>query len=305
MKTFLRTNTQRAAVRDIDKISIRYELDEVVLLKTDGEELVLEEYFSWDMEECDAEISVAGRDLTIKGGMRPPNSNGNSLIKIYLPASYRNNLWISNDVGSVISETDLESRGQIDIKVGCGSLRLTSISAETTRVEIASGSLDLDKIRGRSFISSLSGTIRLGEICGQDHEIRSASGVVEIKNSCADNLKIQCQSGCVVIGSAAGLVEASCASGNMDINGMNGTGVFTNQCGNIALFINGTRGSYTLNSQVGNITMSVPRGVPCALDAKSMMSSIQRSSGDAPGLVINARAGVGAITITEHEKTPA
>jgi hypothetical protein len=90
-------------------------------------------------------------------------------------------------------------------------------------------------------------------------------------------------------------------SGFLNVNGMNGSGVFSSQCGGITLSISGTKGSYTLESDVGNITLSIPRGVPCALDAKSMMSSIKRSAGDAPGLVINARAGVGAITITEHD----
>ncbi|MDR2376093.1 MAG: DUF4097 domain-containing protein [Treponema sp.] len=297
MQDFLRINRQTAPVHGIDNLYIRYRSDTIMLLKTDGDDLVVEEHLLWDMEECDAEMSVSGRDLTITGGSRPSSSNGSCLIKLYLPASYRNNMSVSDSSGSIVSETDLESAGWIDLKVSSGSIKLTSISAESIKVDMSSGSIAVNKITGRSVISSASGMITIGEIYGQDHEIKSSSGSTEIKNSYSDNLKIQCQSGQVTIRSAVGTVEASCMSGLLRINDMNGSGVFSSQCGGIVLSISGTKGNYKLNSNVGNITLSIPQDASYTLNAKSMMSSIKRSSGNAPELVINAKTMVGTIIL--------
>jgi DUF4097 and DUF4098 domain-containing protein YvlB len=304
MKIFPRTNTLRAPMRDIDNLYIQYKLDDIILLTTEGDELVLEEHLCWDMAKCDTQIAVAGRDMIIRGGARPPSSNTSSLIKLYLPVSYRNNLRISNSVGSVVAEADLESSGQIEIRSTSGSVKLKNICAESIHVDIASGHIALDRITGRSVISAASGMIMIREIHGQSHDIRSASGSVEIEDSYSDNLKMQCASGRITIGKAIGTIEAFCSSGLINVHTTNASGIFTTQSGIITLSIGGTKGTYKLTSNVGNIALSIPRGVPCDLDAKSMMGSIKRSSGEAPELIINARAGVGTVSVTEHEEPP-
>ncbi|MDR3122785.1 MAG: DUF4097 domain-containing protein [Treponema sp.] len=302
MKNFLRTNKQTVPVRDIDNIYVQYELDSIVLLTTEGDEMVVEEFLRWDVEDSDAKIVVSGRDVTIQGGTRLSSSNMDGLIKLYLPVSYRNNLHISNGCGSIVSECDLESTGQIALKVTSGSVKLKSIRAETVHLDAQSGSISLDRLSGQSVISAASGTINIREISGATQDIHAQSGSVKIASSCSDELNIRCQSGNVTIGKAVGMVHATCASGLITVHNMEGSGVFNAHVGNITLSICGTGGTYEVHSNVGNITLKLPKGAPYALEAKSMMSYIKRSSGDTPGLIINAKTSIGKIDITENEE---
>jgi DUF4097 and DUF4098 domain-containing protein YvlB len=304
MNDFPRTNTQRVPVCDIGNIYVQYRLDDMVLLTAEGDELVLEEHLCWDMEDCDAKIAVSGRDMTIQGGVRPASSNKGCLIKLYLPVSYRNNLRISNDTGAIASDVDLKLAGRVEIRVVSGSIHLQSVCAETVNIDAQSGSISLDRITSRALVSATSGMISVREVHGQTQDLHADSGSIRVDNSDADNLNIRCESGTIVIGKAVGTVDATCSSGQINVHDMNGSGVFTAHSGNITLLISGNKGKFEVNSDVGNIKLSIPRGASCALDVKSMTGSIQRSSGEAPELVINARAGSGKINITEHGEAP-
>jgi DUF4097 and DUF4098 domain-containing protein YvlB len=311
-------NTQTISLSGIDTLSIGYGSGEVILRESETGDLLIKEFMKQNRPRYYANISQSGGTLTIKQGRRPWfNWFWEARMEVYLPASFRENIRISNASGSFRSEMDLLEYKTIDINVGSGSVSLNRLSAGTLSVRVSSGDLDIISAGGNSFISLSSGRLQIGELSGFDHRLKTSSGhmridtiqgrsVIELSSGGmmigdltgdadmeikSGTLQIAAltgtahrftsSSGRTIIEKVRGRVEGEVSSGSLSIENFSGEGSFGLSSGNATLDMEELTGDLRLRLSSGHIILNLPRDISFNLDANTNSGSIRVTGEDA------------------------
>lgn len=156
-------NTQAVSLDHVQKLSINYISEGITIHETEGEALILKEYFNDDDPDYYADITVTGEDVVIRHGYRPIPNLLRGYVEVYLPRSYFGVLNVKTVSGRV--------------EAG-GRLVLEELAASSTSGRIGLG----DVTAGRAVLSTVSGSIGAGRLRALA-DVHSTSGSVQITSA--------------------------------------------------------------------------------------------------------------------------
>lgn len=171
-------NERSIPIAKIQMISINYIAYGITLYHTDGEALILKEYFNDDDADLHAIIAVNEQNLSIRHGAQRVFGFTRGYIELYLPKTFYGTLNIQT-----IS-------GKIDIRC---KLSLDEFNASSTSGKI----LVEDITTGSAVLSTVSGGIYIGMIRANCN-LHSTSG----------SLRVNCAAGCGMFQTVSGSIEA-------------------------------------------------------------------------------------------------
>lgn len=171
-------NTQRIPLGGAQKIAVQYISESIFLYETDGDEVILKEFFNESDPELFARITVEGDEIRIKHGPRPKIfSFLRGYIEVYIPKAYYGALDISSVSGKIEALGTLV-RSEISLASTSGSLAVGDITAGTALLSYISGSVDVRSLQAVARVRSTSGSIRIADAAGSG-QLESVSGTVE------------------------------------------------------------------------------------------------------------------------------
>jgi hypothetical protein len=308
-------NTRTLGMEGVRILSIQYGADDVFIRESETGDIILKEYMPQDRSRYYAKISRSGETLTIRQGRRPWfRWSWKARAELYLPRSFREHIRMSIASGVFRAETDLLGYKTIDVSVSSGFLVCRRLSAETISARLSSGDLDITGIEGNSFMSVSSGRMRIGDVSGPEHRIKTSSGRILI-GAIRGNGEIKLSSGGITIEEAQGRMDISIASGSIGVGGFSGEGSFDLSSGDLRLDMRELQGDLRLNVTSGIIQVNLPRASSFNLDAvtnsgriwvdeggkelirTSGNSTVLRPIGASPERTIYARTRSGNVTI--------
>ncbi|MDR2759661.1 MAG: DUF4097 domain-containing protein [Spirochaetaceae bacterium] len=322
-------NTQSISLEGIDTLSLSYGDDEVILRESGTGDLIIKEYMKIDRSQYYADISRSAGTVSIRRGRRPwLYWSWKARAEIYLPASFRENIRISNSSGIFRAEIDLLDYKTIDINNSSGAVSLNRLSAETLSIRLSSGDLDIRSAEGNSFISLSSGRLQIGGLSGSEHRLKTSSGrmridtiqgtsvielssggiVIEDLTGNADmeiksgtlqittltgtTHRFKSSSGRTIIEKAQGRIEGEVSSGSLSIENFSGEGSFGLSSGNLTLYTEELTGDLRFRLSSGHIILNIPRNIPFNLDAITNSGKVQVTEAGAEAVQVSGNSTV-------------
>jgi DUF4097 and DUF4098 domain-containing protein YvlB len=268
-------NTQTISMDGLDTISIHYGFGEVILRESATESLIIKEYMNRDRPRYYATVSRSAGTLQIRRKWGPWLFwLWKFRAEIYLPRDFRGNLNISHSSGDLHAEADILNYKTIDTNVSSGSVMMNRLSAETVSVRVASGSMDVRGIEGRSLISISSGRLQIDELSGPEHRIKSSSGRTRI-GVLRGGGSIEVSSGAVAIDNALGRMDVRLSSGSLSALNFSGEGIFNLSSGTVNLDVREMTGDLRFKISSGSVNMNIPGGLSFNLDAVTRSGTVE------------------------------
>jgi len=236
-------NTQEIDLDNINDVKISYSSDTVSLLMGTTDKLVIKEYMNEDNDKYFAKITKSGNTVIVENGrspFRPIFNFFNRRLEVYLPLSYGNALTIKTRSGRIESSVDLLC-SKINIESSSGRMKLNTITADTVNINVSSGKVTVDGIRGNASVKSSSGSLSIGNIDGKA-SIESRSGRIEI-----DKL-----SGILTAKNSSGSIKCTVAEARGDIS-------LSSSSGSINCSIIKAKGDISLTSSSGSVRLYIPQ----------------------------------------------
>jgi DUF4097 and DUF4098 domain-containing protein YvlB len=178
-------NTQEFDADGVDSITVSYISDDVTLLESDSDKIVLKEYMSENKESFYAKTAQKGNELKIESGDRPKISVWNSYVELYLPVSYIEKLELGTVSGSIETQLALTCK-DFTVSNTSGLITLDDLTADSIELDTVSGSIECSQLYGDTSIASTSGSIAIDDLFSEA-EIANVSGSIEI--NCAQDLE--------------------------------------------------------------------------------------------------------------------
>ena len=306
-------NTQSIKLEGIEDLKIKYSSDDVVFYESDSDELIIKEYMSFTPKEEElTQITKSGKELRLEGKRDGWNGfvlgfNRNSRMEIYLPAGYKNNIYISTASGNIKSGLILKVRefelttasGDIEfnevsganltISSASGDIEFNEVSGENLTISSASGNLNFKKAEGNRKLSTSSGDIKVYGGSGKT-EISSISGSIYVQNSIGDfdagtssgDIKVEgtigrkdlhSTSGEIKLENSEGYIKAYTSSGDIRISNTSGAGDFHSTSGQIEVEFSKEITSITddinAESSSGDVIMRIPASLAFEFSAST------------------------------------
>lgn len=311
-------NTQTTNLEGIEDLKVKYSSDNVVVYESDSDELILKEYMSFTPKEEElTKITKSGKELRLEGKRDSWNGmvlgfNRSSRMEIYLPAGYKNNIYISTASGDIESGLNLKVRefvvtttsGEIvfnevsgenlTISSASGDIEFNAISGENLTISSASGNLKFQKAEGNRILSTSSGDIKVFGGSGNT-VISSVSGSIYVENSIGDfeagtssgDIKVEgtigkkelhSTSGEIKLENSEGYIKAYTSSGDIRISNTNGAGDFHSTSGQIEVDfskeISFITDDINAESSSGDVTMRIPASLAFEFNASTSSGDI-------------------------------
>lgn len=173
-------NTQAIDIEKAQRISISYIAESITILETDGDKLILKEYFNDDDPEFFAQINTEGDGINIRNGYRPIMLNFlRGYVEVYLPKGFFGVLNIKTVSGKLQAPGRLVV-SELSMSNTSGRISLDNVTAGMAVISSVSGSIDIGKLQAIANIHSTSGSVRIAEAAG-DGEYKSVSGALDIR----------------------------------------------------------------------------------------------------------------------------
>jgi DUF4097 and DUF4098 domain-containing protein YvlB len=174
-------NEQKIELDNIDIIEILYHSEEIVLLKSSTDSLIIKEYMNSDNDNFYAKITNLSNKLTIISGHHLAFRLFYILrarIEVYIPELAAKELTIKTTSGNIVAAEEY-SCSKINMTSVSGSIAVNTITADMVNASTISGSIRCDKIAGNITAQTTSGNISLGIVEG-DVSAKSPSGHIEL-----------------------------------------------------------------------------------------------------------------------------
>lgn len=233
MQNFFRpvdlVNVQTIPIDQIQKISVSYISESIRILETEGDALVLKEYFSDPSPKYFAKILTEGDHLTIVHGARDHVfSTLRGHIELYMPKRYYGVLNVKTVSGKIEAPHRL-ALSELSVSNTSGKIALTDVMAGNVVLSTVSGAIDVGTLKAMADIHSTSGSIRISHAEG-DGAFRTVSGSIDVSfRTVTGDLNARSTSGRVRLAVPALLsfsLEANTVSGTIHVpfNGMSAGG---------------------------------------------------------------------------------
>lgn len=219
--------------------------------------------------------------------------NFRTVLDLYIPRSYAENLYISTSSGSFrtserlavknlsietasgsIRAEEISSAGSLKLSTSSGSHHIGDISADFADLSAASGSITIrnTKTNGNFTIHTSSGTIRTENISAGDVKLSAASGSINIQNvESTGSFSAETSSGTIRTGDVtADSAHCSSTSGSLHLGIVTAPMRFTSKSSSGSTKIDsviassvectGTSGSIKIGYAEGNLSLSTSSG---------------------------------------------
>lgn len=281
-------NRQTFDAASLSQVSISYRSDSVELYVTDGDEVVLEEYFSNWKEEYLARTSINSGHLQISQGERRSGISfgffsWNSKIKLFVPRQWLGSLSAETSSGSIRCEDSLQL-ASFSAKASSGSVRIASVqSAGAITLSASSGSVHAENLdaEGDITLSASSGSIRIGTAHGANIYAEGSSGSIQFENAAGAIVRAKASSGSIKFGRLDGAFDLKNSSGSIRVESGTAHGTATGSSGSIRVSLSALDGDVSLQGTSGNVRLAVPNGTAMHFSASTTSGSISSPDDDA------------------------
>jgi DUF4097 and DUF4098 domain-containing protein YvlB len=263
-------NSQTFDMNLVENLIVSYSSDNIVLLESSDNRLVLKEFMTRNNTDYFAKIDDSQSTITIRNGKRPWLIR--TRIEIYIPKIFTDNLEVNLRSGNLTANYSMKHKA-IKLSVSSGNLKASNISSENVVVEVSSGNITID------------------ELIGNELTVRNGSGIINIS-------------------SFQGKANTVNRSGNIVLSNFVGEGTFDVKSGNIDLTVNDIIGDIFLSSNSGTIDLIMGRNISFYLDAevrsgtinapglkRQVNTKVQHNIGSDPLYKVFAKCSSGNITI--------
>jgi len=250
-------NAQEIALDQIHAITIRYQSDNIILLRHDSDTLVIREYMSTNNSDLFAVITRYGNELVVAGGHRPMTFGAfGTRIEISIPASNRH-VSISSSSGDIVASGD-HSASSFHIESLSGQVVINSITTD-----------------GVLSIGSASGRITANAVMADMVNIESSSGRIAVGSVTAERASIESSSGAIALGTINGDVFVRSGSGNIELDMANGAVDIRSASGRVRGTLAWNVGDVSIETASGGVTLNVPQGLAFNFSSRSSSGSLQ------------------------------
>ena len=219
-------NVQEINLENIENIVIRYSFENITLLKSGTDALVIKEYFNRDISAAYAVAAASANEILIRGGMRSGFSgalNFKARIEIYIPDSNKN--FSLRTASGAVEGGGSYTANSITIESSSGNIYLNSVSAGYINLAASSGAVRGGSAAGNLNLRTASGNIFFGSVSG-DVDARSSSGRIEINRltgslsaeTSSGGMRFTADGGTVNLSSSSGRIQCSAGAGTKDVS---------------------------------------------------------------------------------------
>lgn len=171
-------NTQEIPLRQAERIAIQYISEPVALFVTDGQAVVLKEYYNVKDPAVFAQITAQENEIVIQHGERRMFSMLRGRVEVYLPKQFYGKLNVKTISGKI------DCAGRFVLSELCasstsGRIVLGDISAGTAVLSTISGAIAVESLQAETDAHSTSGSIRIARAEG-DGDFKTVSGTIEV-----------------------------------------------------------------------------------------------------------------------------
>jgi len=165
-------NSQVIETDLIKNLSVLYDSDNIVLMESGDNTLILKEYMTRNRAKYYAEITKSENNITIRSGERPWLIR--TRIELYIPKILTN---------------------KINVNLRSGNITISDISIKDIIAEVSSGNIKLNNCHGKLNITVRSGNVKVSDFTGEGL-ISVRSGNINLTvNDIAGNLSLSSNSG--------------------------------------------------------------------------------------------------------------
>ena len=152
-------------IANVKTVQIGYQAEPLYLYKAEDDQLTIKEYINGlQGSEYYAKTSANRFKTTVRYGRRE-SVNTDTCVEIFIPESYKNELQISSQYGSIITDADWEL-DRFAAETTEGTIFLKTITAPRIRLASSTGLIQIDHSIGFTDIHSVSGPIIARQIDG-------------------------------------------------------------------------------------------------------------------------------------------
>jgi DUF4097 and DUF4098 domain-containing protein YvlB len=208
-------NTQTLDMNSVETLNILYSSDNIVLLESNNDNLVLKEFMSRNRPKYCANIEKSQGSITINSGMRPWFIR--TRIEIYVPKTFSENLFVKLRSGNLTSDYSMNYR-KIKLSVSSGNININNVSSENALANVSSGNIMINSCQGKINAFNKSGTITVNDFSGGGmFDVKSGKINLTI-NDITGDLSLSANSGIINLTTsenASFILDADVRSGNI------------------------------------------------------------------------------------------
>jgi len=244
-------NTQTVDMNFVKTLNISYTSDNIFLLESDSDNLILKEYMTRNSPEYFANIKKSQDAVMISNGMRPMLIR--TRIEIYVPKTFADNFVFKLKSGNLTSNYNMNYM-DLDLTVSSGNMNVSGISSENILVNVSSGNIRINSCQGKIKAVNKSGNITVDNFSGSGM-FNSKSGNINLfVNGITGDLSLSVDSGTINLmtnGNISYILDADVRSGNIRIPD------FRTQTNTRAQHIMGSNPIYKVSTKCGSGNINI------------------------------------------------
>ncbi|MCB8815304.1 DUF4097 family beta strand repeat-containing protein [Desulfosporosinus shakirovi] len=268
-------NTLAFDIGDFQSIRLDYDADDIYVLKSESDKVVLKEYMNEDKKNYYARTTIQNGELLITEGDRPRRSGFESYIELCIPQDYSDSLSLHSTSGTVDTKIPLNLSGNFSVDTTSGMINVSDIKASAINITTTSG-----RAEGKGFTASAL-------------KIVSTSGNLTFDTIDMDTIYIQSTSANTTINHANGSFTYKSTGGKLAISDITGYGSFNASGeGSIKASFTDVTGDISAYSKNGSLTFGLPSQLEFKFSATTREGSIDTSFADLLAVTGNTAAGI-------------
>lgn len=238
-------NSQVLTLENIEAIEIIGFLEDIYLVESDSDELILKEYKARRANHSElATTEVKENTLFITGNPSPIQNTKKQYRReeLWIPSSYHGKLSITVTGGNIHGKMNLMLKN-INLSSESGDITLQSVTAEEIRVSTQSGLISVERAEGKRIFQSTSGYIKVSS-GGGDSVVSTTSGGITLTNT-------------------TGQLDVKSGSGGLLITAKKGWGNINTNSGRVDVTLFEGQEPFTINTVSGDILLQITDNISC------------------------------------------
>jgi len=215
-------NTQTLDMNLVEALTISYSSDNIILLESGDNNLILKEFMTRNRSEYFATINNSQGVLSISNGKRPRLIS--TRVEIYIPKIFTGNLIVNLRSGNLTADYSMNHK-TVNLSVSSGNLEINSISSEYVMVEVSSGNININSFQGKIDTVNRSGNVVVNSFVGEGtFDIRSGNIDLTV-NDIVGDIALFTNSGnidFIIRRNVSFVLDAEVGSGNVKIPNLTG-----------------------------------------------------------------------------------
>ena len=126
-------NTLTFNVGDFESLRLDYDADDIHVLESDNDKVILKEYMNENKKSYYARCSTQNGELLITEGNRPRHSGFESYIEIYIPQAYLGSLSLHSTSGTINSDIALNLSGDFSVDTTSGVVEVSNTKVSNVK----------------------------------------------------------------------------------------------------------------------------------------------------------------------------